>query len=598
VAGWQFVANAMVVPTLDPSSSTTRMALHPTLPRGIAFSIVSRNMDLSIQTSEVDVCTSLDLGKTTSCVPVGMLDAASPLTIGFGYSPGDEKTLVVALKGTTNAHLFRSTNGGLSFVEEKSFQGFSSSPWGVTWTAGATPALAVRTTDKVFVSGDAGLTYPVLYDQADCFVPSWVGQLRGNFALDAADPTTRLLACDVGGARRCQGGTCAASVLPAGDKIDAVALSPSDPTSAVALASDTPDTLRLLTSTDGGLSFTAASAPALAGAGSGYLAHDPRPASPHVYAGFFTPSGAMQLLRSSDKGHSWQDITPPPETAPSGSFFPVEFAVAADGALIARAGDNGIARLPPPACTAPSDCVDPTLPFCDAVSGACVACLGNTDCVSGPSCDPQTKTCGDCVDDAGCVGRPEGASCQMGLCRCGSDADCTGSALGSHCSSLPINVCGCATSADCQGTGHTLCIPETHLCTDPCTKNADCFQAPGVAGPICDAQGSKLCVACVSDSDCAGNLGGSTCLSGKNTCGCGKTADCPAGVCDAVRSLCVGCLSNGDCAGNPQSKVCNQAESACAACVTSADCKAPGKPFCIVPQDYPLTAYCWDKATP
>jgi hypothetical protein len=586
-----------MVPALGSSTSTTRMAMHPTEPQGIAFSVAMMNMDPSVQTSEVDVCTSHDLGQTTSCAPGGMLDAASPITIGFGYDPGEGKTLVTALKATKNSHLFRSTNGGLSFAEEMSFLGFNSTPWGVTWAAGATSALAVRTTDKVFVSGDAGVTYPVSYDQSDCFVPGWVGQLRGNFALDATDHTTRLLACDGGGARRCQGATCVASVLPAGYKIDAVALSPSDPTSAVALASDTPETLRLLASTDGGLTFVAASAPPLTGAGSGYLAHDPRAASSHVYAGFFTPSGTMQLLRSSDKGQSWQDVTPPPGTAPSGSFFPVEFAVAADGALIARSGDDGIARLPPPACAAQADCVDPAAPFCDAPSGACVACLSNTDCVAHPSCDPQTKQCVDCVDDAGCAGRPEGTSCQQGICRCGSDTDCTGSTLGHHCGS-PVEVCGCATGADCQGTGHPLCIPEAHLCTDACTKNADCIQAPGAAGPVCDAQGSKLCVECVSDPDCAGNFRGSTCLAGKNTCGCGATADCAAGVCDAAKGVCVSCLSNGDCAATPQSPVCNQAESGCAACVLNSDCQDPGKPFCIVPQDTPLAAYCWDKANP
>jgi hypothetical protein len=60
--------------------------------------------------------------------------------------------------------------------------------------------------------------------------------------------------------------------------------------------------------------------------------------------------------------------------------------------------------------------------------------------------------------------------------------------------------------------------------------------------------------------------------------------DCPANtrVCDSTTQVCVACATDSDCAGT-STPHCYTATHACAACATNADCTSPANPICRPP---------------
>ena len=150
-------------------------------------------------------------------------------------------------------------------------------------------------------------------------------------------------------------------------------------------------------------------------------------------------------------------------------------------------------------------CVDPT-PACDADSGTCVACIGDSDCGDGLVCDTSSYECVSCLNDEQCEG----------------DMRCD--------------------------TASNTCVT--------CLENMDCSIAEL---STCDAS-SNTCTACSSDEDC-------THITGKNTCNSGTCVECSpdnevdtCGIfsCDPVTFTCTGierdtvgrcepCKSDSDC---------------------------------------------------
>jgi Cys-rich repeat protein len=65
------------------------------------------------------------------------------------------------------------------------------------------------------------------------------------------------------------------------------------------------------------------------------------------------------------------------------------------GAPSADAGpDSGPAPPPPMHCMTNANCPDPKKALCRPSDQVCVACLVNTDCMAGTTCDPGKGQCG------------------------------------------------------------------------------------------------------------------------------------------------------------------------------------------------------------
>lgn len=83
-----------------------------------------------------------------------------------------------------------------------------------------------------------------------------------------------------------------------------------------------------------------------------------------------------------------------------------------------------------PLCGRPSDCIDPTLPYC--VDGICLACdsQGDLGCLAeAPVCDSVLGTCGPCTGPEDCTTHAGTPLCIGGACvACSSDADCEAAA--------------------------------------------------------------------------------------------------------------------------------------------------------------------------
>ncbi len=163
-------------------------------------------------------------------------------------------------------------------------------------------------------------------------------------------------------------------------------------------------------------------------------------------------------------------------------------------------------------CVKDVDCHVSTL-HCDAVSGACVACLDDGQC-TGPTkhrCDAAIHRC----------------------VECGVDGDC--------------------------GAGK-VCVPGTRRCADTCHQITDCV----LGGFFCDISRS-ICVRCTGDSVCS-NFDHETplCDLDGRCVECLSDAVCPAARprCDRTTGSCVTCLGSSDCKG--ATPFCDPATSTCA----------------------------------
>lgn len=586
---WQFKA-FVPAPALGSAGTSTEMSAHPADPKTVSFAIAVPTMDVNV--AERVGCTTHDLGATAACVTFASVPSALA-SLGFGYDPAAPGVLIDVLGASGKGLAYRSLNGGMVYDLLPGFAFFSSTPVAARFASGAS-AFVVRLQDAIHLSTNDGADFQPL-DPSTCVPPSSLSSAARSVAVWSAAPTRRVYLCGSGGARRCDGSACQDVVAPAGLTLDVVERSPHEEGLVLMLAHAADQSVVLLRSTDGGATFTAASAPpATASAAFGKITFDPRPSPAAVVASVVTLGGTY-LFRSLDGGKTFTDVSPPAALEPPPSAFRTyDFAVAADGAVIALADDGALARLPS-SCATSADCegsLDGQI--CDPARRACVGCVTSADCPTfWPACLASTHTCGACAVDADCKGSASGPHCgPAGVCSCASDVECAGSSDGAHCDPL-FQRCGCASTADCAGAAHPLCQASQSRCVDACSADADC--AGNIDGSVCDHAGSGLCVECLDAADCVGHVVGAHC-SAEHTCGCTSASDCDSPslpACDPAKARCVGCLSNADCAQYPIAKVCNLAETGCAECATDADCKSAAKPHCIVPTDNPLAAYCW-----
>jgi len=124
-------------------------------------------------------------------------------------------------------------------------------------------------------------------------------------------------------------------------------------------------------------------------------------------------------------------------------------------------------------CQGSSDCSE-VLPSCNWITGQCVQCIDNSDCihnVSRPVCDAVTLTCRGCLKDSECPNK---------FSHCDTDGRCKECYEKSHCL-LPQREY-CNSNFSC-----VQCLENQH-CTDP-KKN------------YCDPK-RKTCYGCYQDADC------------------------------------------------------------------------------------------------
>jgi hypothetical protein len=146
---------------------------------------------------------------------------------------------------------------------------------------------------------------------------------------------------------------------------------------------------------------------------------------------------------------------------------------APDGGLDARAADA------PNSCATDDDCQSSALgPTC--VHGQCKKCQGANECKTSLVCAIDTGRCVQCTDSEGCLDTPASPICLQSQC-----VPCTRRPDG------------------CAGKYPDLPFCDPSGACVECSGDKDC-QSP--TRPICDS-GTKKCVACVSDLQCA-NKGG------------------------------------------------------------------------------------------
>jgi hypothetical protein len=168
-------------------------------------------------------------------------------------------------------------------------------------------------------------------------------------------------------------------------------------------------------------------------------------------------------------------------------------------------GDSGSAREP---CASDTACGGLR---CETASGACVACLTNSDCGGALArCDTALHACVACLATADCGPRQR-------------------------------------------------CEPTTHRCLDTCDDDDDPCPLPNF---VCDRD-RHLCLECRSSANCAGSPNGSVCDITVGRCAeCTANASCPTPtpVCDRRTGRCVGCVSSVACgvglACDPSTQVC------------------------------------------
>jgi hypothetical protein len=260
------------------------------------------------------------------------------------------------------------------------------------------------------------------------------------------------------------------------------------------------------------------------------------------------------------------------------------------------------------ACTATAGC-EGAAPVCDTTAnggvGACVACLGTSDCVDPSVCDTTTHTCVGCTATEGCADATpvcvdgtcvactaDGTGCDAGeVCDtsvtggacvtctatagCAEDQICDLSVTGGACITCTADGTGCdfgqvcdtsVTGGACVGclgdddcTGLEICDTDHHECVTCNAANEGC-QNPW---PYCDVaanDGKGECVGCLSNAECSG--------------------DYP--VCHPERQSCVTCAANSDCGGD--TPYCDTSVSAgvgaCVACIDNTQCTDPNAPIC------------------
>lgn len=223
-----------------------------------------------------------------------------------------------------------------------------------------------------------------------------------------------------------------------------------------------------------------------------------------------------------------------------------------------------------PSC---SPCAGMT-PFCINGNGQfeCVACVKDTDCKAGFSCDPVTHTCHECNVDSDC---PKGDTCVEHSCQqCATPDKCAG------------NSCNCCPKG--QNGKQMACVsiedglpPE---CVE-CTKDSDCDKGvcDVLIGQCMDAlvKNEKTgccgdnCLKCPADNPlCLPSPYGSACAACRQDMQCEEGEYCRGGQCDVCNQDKRCGLRCESCGG--ETPFCLDAQraedAACVRCLTDAQC--------------------------
>jgi hypothetical protein len=175
-----------------------------------------------------------------------------------------------------------------------------------------------------------------------------------------------------------------------------------------------------------------------------------------------------------------------------------------------------------------------------------------------PAC--ESAECEACVQQASCkltgaqfFCHPVSGGCALG-CDPAAPLQQAGNCPAAELCQPRLGLCvDCVSNGDCGGQLPT-CDPERGSCVE-CIASGDC----PAQQPLCDASTSR-CIECSTDADCSAT--GEVCLAGAQRCvQCRNDADCGASD-DDVRCLlseqrCVECLSDADCTEDPQKPICS-----------------------------------------
>ena len=322
------------------------LAVHPTQPKTIAVKLEVTQFE-----PDISVAVSHDLGQSRQKVKIKSYANPGPghydFPMGFAFDPTDgQKLALLTQMPPTKPNqtepewdtvvFASSVNGGAGF-QVASMQ---TNPWppdGMRFVAGKKSRLAIRAQHVLYLSEDLGQTLKTVFDDSKkCLA-------HGDFAISPVEePLTFFLVCK-DTLLRCERAksatkpTCATAQLPSGLKPAGVVVSPHEPGRVIVSASK-----QLAVSTDGGKSFTLASAGLTIGMVRVFF--DPRPGTKNVYALELAPS---KLFRSIDGGHTYQDVTPPTSMKPPFGTYIRDARVAADGSVVALA-HPGVIQLAAP----------------------------------------------------------------------------------------------------------------------------------------------------------------------------------------------------------------------------------------------------------
>ena len=226
---------------------------------------------------------------------------------------------------------------------------------------------------------------------------------------------------------------------------------------------------------------------------------------------------------------------------------------------------------------------------CDPASHSCrTRCSTGAECTAAPRMCTTDRVCALCTsgasgDATACAGDPNGRACladALGgvMCGCSTDADCGGTSSGRVCNTfLRRCVDGCFTGAGRNGcpAGQRCLITsgtpgDPGVCTVDCVSSDVCRTAVP-ARPVCpEGTGTRSCVECRADVDCAGRTDGrifcdtaagrcAPCVTGRSASLCitsGAGSAClPGGVC--------GCNADADCGGPGSGRICDATTRAC-----------------------------------
>jgi hypothetical protein len=198
------------------------------------------------------------------------------------------------------------------------------------------------------------------------------------------------------------------------------------------------------------------------------------------------------------------------------SIGPVDGAVALDSAteagqaslVDAGALDAGAVDINTPdaarTCASDNDCTSTGAPYC--VQTRCASCKTGDQCGGGVPICSASHTCVSCaVIDAGCPAATPACEADSGRCmECLGDTDCVRDAMKSFCQAGLCVGCAEAGALACtmRNPAQPVCLPGG-TCAE-CATSDDCKAA---AKPICDTS-ANVCVACTRDDQCQSKVGG------------------------------------------------------------------------------------------